>query len=225
MKRLSGKKPWVFSNLAISLDGKIATQSREAFYLGTPADRDQMQVLRRRCQVIVMGATTLRSYKKFCGLRKEPAAKQPANAIVSTGLEGVSPSWPFFKDPELKRFLFVTQPLSAARRAAFAKTCEIIDLKKPTRSNPVAKQIIDALNQRGYTQLLVEGGGGLMWDFASQNLIDEYNVTLTPKIVGGKDSPTLVEGVGFKPADILSLKLVQARKLGNELYLVYRKES
>lgn len=62
-----------------------------------------------------------------------------------------------------------------------------------------------------------------MWDFVSQNLIDEYHLTLTPKIIGGDDSPTLVEGTGFSPKDILKLKLHRCRRLGDELYLTYRK--
>jgi riboflavin biosynthesis pyrimidine reductase len=60
-----------------------------------------------------------------------------------------------------------------------------------------------------------------MWEFAKENLIDEYHVTLTPKILGGRDSPTLVDGLGFKPKDILNLKLQQSRVVGDEIYLVY----
>lgn len=214
---------FVFSNLATSLDGKIATSSREPFYLGTPADRRQMQVLRKKCDVLLMGAGTLRAYQKFCGVRGAPAKRQPANAIVSGSLEGVSPDWEFFRDPELKRLLFVTSPgkLSQARRRAFEKTSEIIEIS--SNRKPVAVQIMSALKARGFKSLLVEGGGEMMWHFASQNLIDEYNVTLTPKIVGGTESPTLVEGQGFLPSQILELKLHRCKRLGDELYLVYKK--
>lgn len=216
---------FVFSNLATSLDGKIATSSREPFYLGTPADRRQMQVLRKKCDVLFMGAGTLRAYQKFCGVRGASIAKQPANAIVSGSLEGVSPEWEFFKNPELKRLLFVTSPkgLSASRRRMFEKTSEIIELQPATPRQPTAVQIVKALKAREFKSLLVEGGGEMMWHFASQNLIDEYNVTLTPKIVGGADSPTLVEGKGFLPDEILQLKLHRCRRLGDELYLVYKK--
>jgi riboflavin-specific deaminase-like protein len=216
---------FVFSNLATSLDGKIATSSREPFFLGTPADRQQMQVLRKKCDVVLMGAGTLRSYQKFCGIRGAPSKRQPANAIVSGSLEGVSTSWSFFKDPELRRLLFVTSPkkLTQARRKEFEKTSEIIELAPVTARKPTAVQIVQALEKRGYKNLLVEGGGEMMWHFASQNLIDEYNVTLTPKIVGGTESPTLVEGQGFSPENILNLKLKQCKRLGDELYLIYKK--
>lgn len=213
---------FVFSNLATSLDGKIATVSREPFYLGTPADRRQMQVLRKKCDILLMGAGTLRAYRQFCGLRKAGKQGQPANAVLSGSLEGISPDFPFFSDKGLKRLLFLTRSknLSRARRTAFEKTSEIIPL---TAKSPVATQIVAALKKRGYRSLLVEGGGSVMWDFVSQNLIDEYHVTLTPKIVGGTEAPTLVDGRGFRPQDILNLRLHQSRRLGNELYLVYRR--
>jgi 2,5-diamino-6-(ribosylamino)-4(3H)-pyrimidinone 5'-phosphate reductase len=213
---------FVFSNLAISLDGKIATASREPFYLGTPADRAQMQVLRKRADIVLMGATTLRAYKKFCGVSGAKPGRQIANAILSSKLEGIRPDFLFFSDSEQKRLLFVTQTLSTARLKAFSRSSEVIPL---TGNAPLARQMILALKKRGFKRLLVEGGGALMWDFASQNLIDEYHVTLTPKIVGGRDSPTLVEGEGFTPARILGLKLARCKRLGDELYLTYQKRT
>ncbi|MDR3605813.1 MAG: RibD family protein, partial [Oligoflexia bacterium] len=185
------------------------------------ADRAQMQVLRKRADIVIMGASTLRAYQKFCGVRGARPQRQPANAIISHGLEGVSSDLPFFADPKLRRILFVTHPLSAARQKAFGRGSEIVQLKP--HGAPIAAQLIAALKKRGFESILVEGGGGLMWDFASRNLIDEYHVTLTPKIVGGRESPTLVEGAGFSPAEILELKLIRCKKLGDELYLTYRR--
>jgi 2,5-diamino-6-(ribosylamino)-4(3H)-pyrimidinone 5'-phosphate reductase len=109
-----------------------------------------------------------------------------------------------------------------ARLKEFEKTSQIFLIHA---KRPAAPQIVKILLREGYRNLLVEGGGGLMWDFASKNLIDEYNVTLTPKIVGGSDSPTLVEGSGFTPAKILELKLLKSRVLGDEIYLTYGKRS
>lgn len=214
------RNAFVFSNLAISLDGKIATASREVFHLGTPADRKQMQVLRKGSDAVIMGASTLRAHRKYCPVFG--AKRQPANVIVSTGLEGVSADWPFFSYEGGRRILVLTKPVSPARLRRFEASCEIIPVK-PTRSAPLARQVIRELQGRGMHRLLVEGGGGLMWDFARDNLIDEYHVTVTPRILGGTEAPTLVDGLGFSPAESLNLHLVRSRKLGDELYLTYRK--
>jgi riboflavin-specific deaminase-like protein len=216
----------IFSNLATSLDGKIATPSRALYPLGTAEDRRQMQVLRAKSDVVVLGASSLRAFRLPCTVSGPPAKglkKQPANAILSSALEGLSPGWPFFTRPGFHRILFVSAAAPASRLKRFEKTCEIVVLGKPSASRSTTRQLLDALSARNYRNVLVEGGGSVMWGFVRENLIDEYHVTLTPKLIGGLDSPTLVDGAGFEPRDLLNLKLKSCRKVRDELYLVYGK--
>ena len=213
---------FIFSNLATTLDGKIGPADRSFFLLGTKADHEQMQVLRREADAIFMGASTLRTFKQFCKVRGVPASKQPMNVILSSKLDGISPSWDFFKDPGLRRTFFVSPQAPAAKVKALQKTSEVIVLK-PLKGKSTTAQCLEHLQALGIRRLLVEGGGGVMWDFVSENLIDEYHVTLTPRILGGADAPTLVDGKGFNPPDLVNLKLSQCRVVGDELFLIYRK--
>jgi riboflavin-specific deaminase-like protein len=211
---------FIFSNLAISLDGKIATTARGHTAFGTRADFAQMMVLRRRSDAIVMGSSTLRVLRKFCST---PGKKlQPANVIIGRGFKGIEPDWPFFQEKGVRRILIHTKPLSQKKKRAFAKTCDLIYIKQSSEKEQ-GKKIVKCLAKQGFKKVLVEGGGEVMWTFAAKNLIDEYNVTITPKIVGGKNAPTLVDGIGHGPKELLNLKLSRVKRLGNELYLVYRK--
>jgi 2,5-diamino-6-(ribosylamino)-4(3H)-pyrimidinone 5'-phosphate reductase len=210
---------FVFSNLATSLDGKIATASRELFPLGTPEDRKQMMVLRQECDAVLMGAATLRPYRLPLIVRG--ANDQPINVLISSDLGGLKSSWKYFTDKKIRRILFVGPKTPKARIKTFSRSSEVISLKAGRRS--VAEQIVEALHQRGIRRLLVEGGGSVMWDFAKHDLIDEYHVTLTPRILGGTQAPTLVDGEGFEPRKSLNLRLAQCRVVGDELYLIYRK--
>jgi riboflavin-specific deaminase-like protein len=212
---------FIFSNLAVSLDGKIGTRERGFLPLGTAEDLKQMMLLRKRCDAILIGAATLRTFRKPCKIRG--AAEQPVNIILSSQLEHISPRWQFFTDPQIRRIIFVSRPTPASRLREFGKSSEVISLQPATAKNSTARQIITQLKKRGLARLLIEGGGGVMWDFVSQNLIDEYHVTLTPKILGGSESPTLVDGPGFSPTKLLNLKLRKVRQLGDELYLTYGK--
>ncbi|MGZ3689835.1 MAG: RibD family protein [Bdellovibrionota bacterium] len=205
---------YIFSNLATSLDGKIATASREHFPLGTPADRALMQVLRLKSDAVLMGASTLRAYRRFCYAKG--AKKQPANVVMSATLKGISPEWPFFKSKEDRRILLVGKNVPPARLARFKASCTIIQFSKLSSA-------LASLKKLGINRLLVEGGGAIMWEFVRENLIDDYYVTLTPRLLGGTDAPTLVDGPGFSPASVVNLKLKSVRRKGDELYLVYRK--
>ena len=215
---------FVFSNLATSVDGKIATSSRELFSLGTPEDRREMQRLRAQSDVVLFGASSLRAYRKPCTLLPaylKRGAKQPANAVLSSTLQGISPEWPFFKQSGFHRILFVSERAPAARLRKFARSCEIVVLPEATARASTAVRVLATLADRGYGKVLVEGGGQVMWDFVRENLIDEYHVTLTPLLIGGTEAPTLVDGQGFDPRGVLRLRLKECRRVGDELYLVY----
>lgn len=219
-KRAKTVRPEISSNLAISLDGKIATATREHFYLGTPYDRKRMNELRLEHDAILMGASTLRAYRKYSGVSgRAEDCPQPWNIVVSRKLEGIDPKWPFFKQRDGWRLLVVTEKLSAARYKAFAATSEILELSS---LNPAQlRKLFSLLTQRGVHRLLVEGGGEMIWNFARYDLIDNYYVTLTPCILGGRDAPSLVQGEGFSAKDVLKLRLRECRKVGDELYLRY----
>lgn len=222
---------FIISNLATSVDGKIATASRAYYPLGTREDRRVMGVLRSQADAVIVGAGTLRTFHSPMLIDVEGAAKtrkpprrkkQPINIVVSSNLEGISPSWTFFTDKQTRKILFCQPGTSPTRISQFKPFAEIFVLDKKGSS---ATQIVRILEKLGVRKLLVEGGGGLMWDFAKPGLIDEFHITLTPKILGGTNAPTLVDGAGFEPKQVLNLKLKECRQFGDELYLVYKRTS
>ena len=212
---------FIFSNLATTLDGKIAAEDRAFYSIGTAEDHRQMQVLRQRCDAILGGAGTLRGYRKpQLVFGKE---QQPANVIVSSHLEGISTDWEFFTHPNLQRIFFVGHKTPVSRIKAISQYSKVFVLKRPSQKEPIALQILKELKTLRFKSLLVEGGGKVMWDFVSQNLIDEFHVTITPQILGGRKNPSLVDGEGFRIEQMLKLKLVQCRVVQDELFLVYRR--
>lgn len=212
-------KKEVFSNLAITLDGKITTKSRENFSLGSEHDRTLMRVIRERADTVVMGGETLRTWKKAC---LPQSSRRIQNAIVSRSLRGIDSNWEFFRSTRIDRILFVGGEISARRLKEFQARSEIVFLN-PKKS--IASQVIHALRERKKNSILIEGGGGLMWEFVRENRIDRYYVTLTPRIVGGKNAPTLVDGLGLSSDRAVNLRLEKLERRGSEIFLVYKKLS
>ncbi len=209
---------FIFSNLATSIDGKIATATREHFPLGTPEDRKQMMVLRRRSDAILMGASTLRAYQKPLIVSK--SEKQPLNVILSSNLDGLDPEWTFFTDQRIERVLIVSDKISNEKCLPFLKSSKI---ERMDSNQPMGSAIIQILEKYGVKNLLVEGGGAVMWYFVEHDLIDEYHLTITPRALGGTEAPTLIDGVGLSAENVLNLKLKEARIIENEVFLVYSK--
>ena len=75
------------------------------------------------------------------------------------------------------------------------------------------------LQERGIKSLMVEGGGEVISSFFANNLVDRYCVFVGSMIIGGRTAPTPVDGEGFLQP--LALKLVEHKRLGDGLLLIY----
>lgn len=206
---------YVYSNLATSLDGKIATTGREFLVLGSPNDLRLLRKLRNDADAVVYGAEVLRAFRRAC--LPLDAKHRLTNAVLSRSLEGIDPDWEFFTDPRIDRILYVTGTVPRARRRRFSESSILV---KVSAKNP-ARDILRDLRKRRFSHIGVEGGGVVMWEFVSLNAIDRYYLTLTPRLVGGKGAPTLVDGVGFNPNRVLNVRLETVQKRGSELFLTY----
>jgi riboflavin-specific deaminase-like protein len=72
-------------------------------------------------------------------------------------------------------------------------------------------------------RLLCEGGGEINAGLIEAGLVDEVHVTLCPVIFGGRTAPTMADGAGFaRLADAARLRLESHKRVGDELFLVYR---
>jgi riboflavin biosynthesis pyrimidine reductase len=70
--------------------------------------------------------------------------------------------------------------------------------------------------------LLLEGGGNLNWGMLSEGLVDEVHFAIAPKIVGGIDAISIVEGRGFsKISEGVRLRLKNYYPLGADFVMEY----
>ena len=81
------------------------------------------------------------------------------------------------------------------------------------------KKTFKVLGKRGINKVLVEGGGTLNCSVLEEGLVSSLLINVSPKIIGGKESITLVEGKVLKK--FLNLKLKRIIKQGNEIVLEY----
>ena len=80
------------------------------------------------------------------------------------------------------------------------------------------------LGERGVDSVLLEGGGNLNFSVLRQGLVDELYAFVAPKIVGGADAKTPVEGRGVdRMADALPFRLREMRQVGEDVLLRFLK--
>ncbi|HET6463199.1 MAG TPA: dihydrofolate reductase family protein [Candidatus Krumholzibacteria bacterium] len=168
----------VIVNMAVSVDGRINTRTRERFALGSEHDRRLMDVLRERADAIIIGAGTVRHdghpmllrYPDLVEKRKKRGqSPHPVNVVLSGSLD--LPVRRFFAGDATRRIIFTTRRASAARIKKFARVAEVIVLPG---QEPSAARVIEELRKRGLKKLILEGGGEVHFPFAKAGLVDEW---------------------------------------------------
>ena len=66
--------------------------------------------------------------------------------------------------------------------------------------------------------VLLEGGPTLAWSALEERLVDTIVLYLSPKLVGGSDAPTVLEGRGFAPiGQALPMRIRSVDRVGEDL--------
>ena len=206
----------VFSNTAISLDGRINTREGRFTTLGTARDHARMSRLRGQADAVLVGGATFRNWPHPSlpeGDDLRGLATPYYNVIVTRSLEVPVPA-ELLAEPRI-RPLFLTR--DGAVPAGFPAEYEAYS--GPGDSLPIP-WILQALRRRNVQRLLVEAGGDLLFQFLEADAIDELNVTLCPLVIGGA-TPSLASGRGFDFAEMPRLELRSSEVEGDEIFLRY----
>jgi diaminohydroxyphosphoribosylaminopyrimidine deaminase/5-amino-6-(5-phosphoribosylamino)uracil reductase len=97
--------------------------------------------------------------------------------------------------------------------------CEVLQLPA-VDGKPDVAALLAELGRRRFTNVLVEGGGGVFGSFFDAAAIDEVHVFVAPLLVGGSEAPTPVGGLGAaRLADALRLAEWRVERVEADVYL------
>jgi riboflavin biosynthesis pyrimidine reductase len=213
-------RDWLRVNFVSSVDGS-ATLSGRAGGLGDPADRRVFALLRRPCEVVLVGAGTVRA-EGYSGELVDAATRRwreahglaphPRLAIVSQNLALEPDSEVFTRAPE-RTLVITSESAPPDRRAALAEVAEVVACGEASVDPRV---VLRALAARGLRRVQCEGGPRLFGTFADAGAVDELCLTLSPLVVVG-DGPRIATGIETE----LGLRLARVLRSGDTLLLRY----
>lgn len=171
--------------LAVSLDGRLAPPAGGAAQLGGPGDRRALEEALAWADAVLVGAETLRRHGSTCLIhhpdlleqrRRASAALQPV-AIAVSASGRLPAALPFFRQP-LRRWLLAPPATAAAWR-------DRSDFERlvPWQGWPAA---LAALHRLGLERLLLLGGAALIASLTAAGLLDELQLTVCPRLLGGR---------------------------------------
>jgi diaminohydroxyphosphoribosylaminopyrimidine deaminase/5-amino-6-(5-phosphoribosylamino)uracil reductase len=80
--------------------------------------------------------------------------------------------------------------------------------------------ILADLGRRRFTNVLIEGGSGLLGSVLDAKAADEFHVFVAPKLIGGAAAPSPIGGAGAAlVADALALDRVTFEPSGADVYV------
>ena len=226
MKR---KPPFVFSNFAMSADGKIAFANGKFIPFSSRRDREHMMELRAKADAVMCGARTIEATgtilgnggEKFRKLRlKRGRTEFPLRVIVS-GSGSISPAAKIFRRRFSPIVVITTARISKTTLKKLHAVADEVKFCGKTEINfPAAlRWLCEKWNVK---RLLCEGGGELHGALIRAGLVDELHLTLCPKVFGGRNVPTIADGEGFfRLGDAEQFHLKSAKRIENELFAVF----
>ena len=223
--------PFVFLNLAMSADGKIASASRSIPNFGSRRDKQHMMELRAQADAIMSGARTVDLNSVTLG----PGSEKYRRIRVRHGLA----------EYNLRVIVSGSGSIDSAAdifRHRFSPIIILTTRSVPRRRLELLEQIADEVKIFGNKQLdfhaafrwlrekwkvkrlLCEGGGELNGARFRADLVDEIHLTICPQIVGGKTAPTIADGDDVPHLSAArEFNLRSAKRIGDEMFLVYRR--
>ncbi len=202
----------VVGQLGQSLDGRIATESGDSWYINGQVARSHLHRLRALVDAVVVGAGTAAydqpqlSVRHVDGPDPVPVILDPRGRVEPVG--------PLFERQAIQpRVLHLVGPdLALPVAPAGVERC-LVPVDADGRVAPEA--VIEQLAARGLKRILIEGGGVTVSEFVHADCLDHLHLLIAPLIIGS-GRPGLV----LPPVD----RLLEARRppirsfrLGDEL--------
>lgn len=225
LKRMKTGLPWVIAKWAMTIDGKIATMHGDSQWISNEHSRALVQRIRGRVDGIMVGAKTALNDNPSLTARSQEKARTPTRIVVDSKA-GLRLNSKLVTTATEVPTILVTSPAYNYQHAK--KIGEAgVEVWVGEHADPCQRLLafMKEFSDRGATNLLVEGGGTLLGSLHRLKQIDEIHVFVGPKLLGGRNSVTPVEGedpILMEAADQLSLKSV--RRLEDDVYMQYRRE-
>lgn len=199
-----GERPYVVLNMVSTLDGKIVSGERteSVLDLGSTVDHAVMDRLEKANDMVLIGASTYRANPPTWNPHTEWRA-------VATSSGDLNFETAYFAKGS-GAILSPTRPVHLPEQIQHVP----FNIDQP-------EEALQALKKLGINRLLLMGGGEINAVFFHHHLVDEFFLTLAPKVKLGRETPTLGEGEPLSRSEILNYRLVEHHAIGDELFLRY----
>jgi diaminohydroxyphosphoribosylaminopyrimidine deaminase / 5-amino-6-(5-phosphoribosylamino)uracil reductase len=180
--------PLVTLKLAMSLDGRTATQPGDSPWISSEPSRALVHRWRAESDAIAVGIGTVLADDPLLTARAVDGARQPLRVVFDSQARLPLGSQ-LLRTLDISPVLVVVAPdADPARTEALRQPgAEVLVADGQTPEARISSALAD-LGRRGITSLFLEGGSGLAAAFAAAGEIDEARTFVAPILLAGDDA-------------------------------------
>lgn len=224
--------PYVAMKYAMTMDGKIACYTGDSKWVTGEESRAHVQTLRNHYKGIMAGIGTVLADDPMFNCRIE-GGRDPIRIIADSHLR-IPMDSQLVRTAGQQPLIVACLPDADEEKAAQLQekgvevlripgvtTADITEEQKEVISLPV---LMKELGARKIDGILLEGGGQLNESALQAGIVDRIYCYIAPKIFGGAQAKTPVEGQGLtRAADAWQFKRIGMQEFGQDILLEYEK--
>lgn len=182
----------------MTLDGKIASHTTHSQWISNATSRQVVHQLRGRCDAVMVGIGTALADDPLLTARP-PGPRTAARIVVDSRARLPITSQLVQTARETPLLVAVLDSAPDAACAALSEAgATVLRLAGDGNDHVSLSALCEELGRREMTNILVEGGAGLLGGLHDAGLIDECQVFIAPKLVGGTSAPSPLGGRGLE---------------------------
>lgn len=220
LKYITTGLPYVVMKYAMTLDGKICTYTGDSKWVTNEVSRNNVQQLRNDLKAIMVGINTV--------LKDDPQLTcrltngiNPIRIIADSKLI-IPDNAKVLNTNDKSKCMIATTCKADSQKIDKLKSQGIDIIICNEKNNSIdLKDLMKKLGKLKIDSILLEGGGTLNYSMLSDGFIDYVKAYIAPKILGGKDSLTPVEGKGFElMSEAIKLNEISIEKFQNDICIL-----
>lgn len=203
---ITQKLPYVLVKAGMTLDGKLATVTRDSQWITTEASRERSLMLREEYDAILVGSGTVKADNPRLTRRRNIGQTQWTRVVLDGDGEA-PPHAQVFNDGG-RTILFSPRDPGVPGNVEVVRTDGRVDLER----------VFGELYARGIHSVIVEGGALVHSEVIRRGLWQKMILFIAPMVIGGGEAPAIFSGEGVaRLTDAYRFRFDRAEFVGSDL--------
>lgn len=218
---ITKKTPYVVMKYGMTLDGKIATKEGASKWITGKLSREEVQRLRATYMGVMVGIGTVLMDDPMLNVRMK-GLRNPVRIICDSNLK--IPISSKICQTAKRYKTIIAYAYGDAEKEQQLEALGIRLLKVESQNGHIdLRKLMKLLGEMGIDSILLEGGGTLNDSALKSGIIHEIKVFIAPKIFGGIESKSPVEGSGIvDPSEAIKLEFESIKRIEEDIMISYK---